>query len=106
VTYISAAMFFVNLASGGAWALASVAAPRRLVGSLGSMQNFGGYFGGSFAPLVTGIVVDRTHSFVNALLISAVVAVIAAFFYMLVVREPIKERDAQAAEAEPSTWGA
>src|SRR5260370_7499318 len=70
ITYVSLAMFFVNLACGSAWALVSVAAPRHLVASLGSMQNFGGYLGGSFAPVITGIVVDRTHSFVNALLIS------------------------------------
>jgi sugar phosphate permease len=43
VVYISLAMFFVNLSSGGAWALVSVAAPRRLVASLGGLQNFGGY---------------------------------------------------------------
>ena len=64
-----------------------MAAPRHLVASLGSMQNFGGYLGGSFAPLITGIVVDRTHSFVNALLISAAVAFAAAFVYLFVVRE-------------------
>ncbi|WP_287497724.1 MFS transporter [Pandoraea sp. CB10b_02] len=102
VTYISAAMFFVNFASGGGWALVSVAAPRRLVGSLSSLQNFGGYFGGSFAPLITGIVVDRTHSFVNALLISAALAVVAAFIYLLVVREPIGERDAPQPHGGPS----
>jgi len=87
ITYISLAMFFVNLASGGAWALVSVAAPRHLVASLGSMQNFGGYLGGSFAPVITGIVVDQTHSFVNALLISAGVAFAAALVYLFVVKE-------------------
>ena len=79
-------MFFVNMASGAAWALVSVAAPRHMVASLGSMQNFGGYFGGSFAPFITGIVVDQTHSFVNALLISAGVAFAAALVYMFVVK--------------------
>ena len=87
IAYISLAMFFVNLASGSAWALVSVAAPRHLVASLGSMQNFGGYLGGSFAPVITGMVVDRTHSFVNALLISAAIAFAAALVYLFVVRE-------------------
>jgi len=45
-----------------------------MVASLGSIQNFGGYFGGSFAPFITGIVVDKTHSFINAFLISAGIA--------------------------------
>jgi sugar phosphate permease len=87
IVYVSCAMFFVNMSSGTAWALVSVAAPRHLVASLGSMQNFGGYLGGSFAPVITGIVVDQTHSFVNALLISAGVAFAAAFVYLFVVKE-------------------
>jgi sugar phosphate permease len=90
IVYISLAMAFINMASGGAWALVSVAVPRRLVASLGSMQNFGGYLGGSLAPFITGVVVDRTHSFINALLISAAVAFIAALVYMFVVDKPIE----------------
>jgi MFS family permease len=98
IVYLSLAMYFINLASGGAWALVSVAAPRHLVASLGSIQNFGGYFGGSFAPFITGVVVDQTHSFVNALLISAGVSFAAALVYMFVVRVPIAEQaDTQAA---------
>ncbi|WP_027796930.1 MFS transporter [Paraburkholderia acidipaludis] len=91
IVYLSLAMYFVNMASGAAWALVSVAAPRHLVASLGSIQNFGGYFGGSFAPFVTGLVVDQTHSFVDAFLISAGVAFAAALVYMFVVRVPITE---------------
>jgi MFS family permease len=98
VVYISAAMAFVNMASGGAWALVSVAIPRHMVASLGSMQNFGGYLGGSLAPVITGLVVDRTHSFVNALLISAAVAFVAALVYMFMVKAPV--------ESKPSTVGA
>jgi len=96
VTYISMAVFFLNIASSGGWALVSVVVPRRLVASLGSLQNFGGYLGGSLAPFVTGVVVDRTHSFVNALLISAVVSFVAALIYMFVVDKPI------ASDAVPS----
>ncbi len=44
---LTLAMYFVNLASGGSWALVSVAAPRRLVASLGSVMNFGGYLAGA-----------------------------------------------------------
>ena len=91
MTYISAAMFFINLASGGSWALVSVAAPRRLVASLGSLQNFGGYLGGSVAPILTGVIVDRTGSFVNALLVAAAVAVAGALFYLFVVKDPITD---------------
>lgn len=94
IVYISAAMAFVNMASGGAWALVSVAIPRHMVASLGSLQNFGGYLGGSLAPFITGVVVDQTHSFVNALLISAAVAFAAALVYMFVVVRPIESQPA------------
>lgn len=89
IVYISLAMFFINLASGGAWSLVSIAAPRHVVASLGGIQNFGGFLAGSAAPVITGVVVDRTHSFVNALIVSAVVALFSAFAYLLMVRRPI-----------------
>lgn len=88
---LTLAMYFVNLASGGSWALVSVAAPRRLVASLGSVMNFGGYLAGAAAPLITGIVVDKTGSFVNALLISACVALAGACAYILIVKAPIAD---------------
>lgn len=91
--YLCAAMYFVNLASGACWTLATFAAPRHMVASLASIQNFGGYFGGSFAPFVTGIVVDRSHSFVNAFLISAMVAFAAALVYMFIVRTRIADSE-------------
>jgi MFS family permease len=99
IVYLSLAMYFINMASGGAWALVSVAAPRHLVASLGSIQNFGGYFGGSFAPFITGVVVEQTHSFVDAFLISAGVSFAAALVYIFVVRAPIAERPDTAAAA-------
>jgi MFS family permease len=88
---LTLAMYFVNLASGGSWALVSVAAPRRLVASLGSVMNFGGYLAGAAAPLITGLVVDETGSFVNALLISACVALAGALAYILIVKAPIAD---------------
>ncbi|MEM5436776.1 MFS transporter [Paraburkholderia diazotrophica] len=100
IVYLSLAMYFVNLASGAAWALVSVATPRHLVASLGSIQNFGGYFGGSFAPFITGVVVDQTHSFVNAFLISAGVSFAAALVYMFVVRVPIVDKGEHGAAAQ------
>jgi cyanate permease len=89
VIYISGAMFFINLASGGAWSLISIAAPRQAVASLGGIQNFGGFLAGSAAPIVTGIVVDRTHSFVASLIVSAVIALLSAVAYLLLVHRPV-----------------
>lgn len=90
IACISGAQFFLNMASGGAWTLVSVVADERATGSLGSLQNFGGYFGGAFAPLITGFLVDSTGSFVLALLLSSAIAVIAALVYLFAVRKPVR----------------
>ena len=75
VACLSGAMYFVNLASGAGWALVSVSAPRRLVATLGSFMNFGGYLAGAAAPIITGFIADKTGHFVGALLIAAGVAI-------------------------------
>ncbi|MCG5075407.1 MFS transporter [Paraburkholderia tagetis] len=107
IVYISLAMLFINMASGGAWSLVSVAAPRNVVASLGGIQNFGGFLAGSAAPIVTGLVVDRTHSFVNALIVSAAVALLSAVAYVVLVRRPVviaqqPEQGAMLAAAQPA----
>lgn len=93
IIFISAAMCFLNMASGLAWATVSISVPSRLVASLGSLMNCGGYLGGSIAPYVTGRIVDTTGSFVLALVVSAVVAIVAAIISSILIRNPIKETD-------------
>ena len=95
IAYLSAAMFFLNLAGGAVWGLVSVAAPRHLMASLGSIQNFGASIGAAFAPFITGWLVDRTHSFVGAMLLSAVIAVASAFCYLFWVKDPISAKSEQ-----------
>lgn len=51
-------------------------APPKLVGSLAALHNFGGNVGGSFAPIVTGILVTSSGSFVLPLLVAAGVTLI------------------------------
>ena len=89
VACIALAMFCGSSATTNAWALVTATAPSSYVASLGSIQNFGGYFGGSFAPVITGFVVDKTGSFTLPLLVAAAVPVAAALVYFFVVREPI-----------------
>ena len=90
VAAISAALMFGASASGMSWALASVAAPAHCTASLGAIQNFGGYLGGALAPTVTGFIVQATGSFVPALLVSAVIGLVSALAYLVVIRaEPI-----------------
>ena len=90
VIYLCGVMFFLYLASTGAWALVNVVTPRHTVATVGATQNFGGYFGGSFAPVVTGWLLEHTQSFKSALLMSALVAFTAVLLYFALVRKPIQ----------------
>jgi len=87
VACISAAVFCNGGSSGMSWSLASVAAPANCTASLGSMMNFGGYIGGALAPTITGFIVQATGSFEDALILGAVIALIGAASYILIVRQ-------------------
>lgn len=89
VVCISLSLFLLNGSSTGAWAMATVAAPQNYAASLGSIQNFGGYFGGALAPVVTGYIVQATASFQSALLVAAGIAFLAGVGHLIFVREPI-----------------
>lgn len=51
------------------------------VASIAGIQNFGSFVFASFAPIVTGWVVDTTHSFNLALVIAACVTFTGALCY-------------------------
>ncbi|MBN8906361.1 MAG: MFS transporter [Rhodospirillales bacterium] len=89
VACISVSLFLLYVSSATAWAMAPVAAPAHCTASIGAMQNFGGYFGGALAPMLTGFIVQATGSFVPAQLLAAGVALCAAVGYFLVVRDPV-----------------
>lgn len=90
LAFISVSLFLIYIASSAAWATVPIAAPSQYTASLGSMQNFGGYLGGALAPAVTGFIVEQTGGFSKALMLSAVLTVISAAMYLLLVREPIQ----------------
>jgi MFS family permease len=89
VIYISLAMYFLAFGIAGKWVMITAVAPQSYCTSVASIQNFGGYLGGTVSPLVTGFVVDQTGSFVIALAIGAGMTVGAAVFLHLLVRDPI-----------------
>jgi hypothetical protein len=107
VMAISGAVSFAGGASGMSWALASVAAPGSLHGSLGSIQNFGGYLGGALAPTITGSIVYATGTFVPALLVDAVIALFLALAYLMVIPNwPIRSAELGVAELSSRPSGA
>ena len=67
-----------------------VAGPRA-AGQWMGIQNFVANLAGVTAPVITGLVVDRTGSFAWAFVIAAVMTLMGAFAFALVVRrvEPI-----------------
>jgi len=94
IVCISIVIFLANAASACSWTLVTAAAPANRVGSLGAIQNFGGFLGGALAPILTGYIA-QAWSFVPALLTAAVIAFVGAMSYLFLVRKPI-EAEAQA----------
>ncbi len=93
IVLISLAMFFLSLGIAGKWTLITAVAPQSYCTSVASIQNFGGYIGGTVSPIVTGFVVDMTGSFVIALAIGAAVTVLGAAILQTLVRSQISASD-------------
>jgi MFS family permease len=93
IVFISLAMFFLSLGIAGKWTLITAVAPQSYCTSVASIQNFGGYLGGTVSPIVTGFVVDETGSFVVALSIGAAITVLGAALLQLLVRSQITSGD-------------
>lgn len=89
VILMSFAMFFLSFGIAGKWSLITAVAPQSYCTSVASIQNFGGYIGGTVSPLVTGFVVDITGSFAGALIIGAIITVGSAAFLHFMVRDQI-----------------
>lgn len=92
VTFLCGSMFCGTVATTCAWAMVSVVAPSNCTGSLGSMQNFGGYLGGALAPTVTGFIVQDSGSFMPALIVAAAMCVFSAVAFST-IRAPITSAD-------------
>jgi MFS family permease len=86
---ISVTMFVGFVAIANQWAMATVASPKNCTASVAAIQNCGGYIGGALAPTITGFIVQDTGSFVPALLVGSVLALLGAVAYFLLIREKI-----------------
>ena len=91
VGLLSASMFFGYGAGSCSWALGASLTPPRLVATLESIQNIGGSIGGALAPLVTGLIVQHTHSFTPAFLVATVAALAGAASYWFVRKDAYAE---------------
>ena len=87
---MSLALFFCGALSAVGWSIPADVVTGSRVASIGSIQNFGGYFAGSLSPWLTGVLVTTTGSYLIPFIVGAAVAVIAGIAYLLLLRAPIR----------------
>ncbi len=92
ILLLAVGYFAAQLPSGAIWTLATDVAPSGSVGSLGSIQNFGGFIGAALAPVVAGLILDITGNFTYVFLSGAVLLLVGAFSYGFILKEPIAEK--------------
>jgi sugar phosphate permease len=85
VTLLTLCVGSLRLATGSANSLPIDLAPRSVVGSLTSIQNFFGNVGGLLAPIVTGYIVQSTGSFVGSLVVAGGMALLGAISYVFIM---------------------
>ena len=76
VTFLTLAVVSFSFATASVNSMAIDVAPPHIVSSLVSLQNFGGNVGGSFAPLVTGLLISASGDFTIPLTVAAGVALV------------------------------
>src|SRR5260370_39680765 len=91
--WISVSIGGLSAASPVGWSIPSLIAPRESVGTLGGILNFGNQLAGIAAPIVTGYVVQATHSFFWAFAVAGAFLVVgvAGYIFLLGAMEPVPE---------------
>ena len=87
-TGISFALFFIHFAGTSGWGYVQAVSLPGLVASLSALQNFASFMIASAAPVITGRLLDRTHSFTLALLMCSVVTLLGAVSYATLAAPP------------------
>jgi MFS family permease len=95
ILVMTVALGFLATMQAAAWAMPGDIVDSSQVASVGAIQNFGGYFGGALAPLLTGIIADATGSYTPSFVIAGVIAALAAVAYTTLVRKPLAPAAAQ-----------
>jgi MFS transporter, ACS family, D-galactonate transporter len=96
----TSALIWISLCIGGlsaaspvGWSIPSLIAPKESVGTLGGILNFGNQLSGIAAPIVTGYVVQATHSFFWAFAVAGIFLLIgiAGYVFLLGSMDPVPE---------------
>ncbi len=78
---------FVGLSTGNSIAMVQACAPVSEIAAWSGMQNLAGNLGGILAPLLTGILISRTGSYVPGFLLAALLVVVGILPYWLILGE-------------------
>src|SRR5579863_172803 len=91
--WISISIGGLSAASPVGWSIPSLIAPKESVGTVGGILNFSNQLAAIAAPIVTGYVVQITHSFAWAFIAATIVLLmsIAAYIFLLGNMEPVPE---------------
>jgi ACS family D-galactonate transporter-like MFS transporter len=91
--WISVALSGLSAAAPVGWSLPAMIAPPGAAGIVGSIMNFANNLMGIAAPIVTGYIIGRTHSFEAAFLVAGVALILgtASFVFLLGRIEPLPE---------------
>jgi sugar phosphate permease len=96
----ASALFWISVALGGlsaaspvGWSIPSLIAPKESVGTVGGILNFCNQLSGIAAPIVTGYVVQATHSFFWAFAAAGIFLLIgiAGYIFLLGSMAPVPE---------------
>lgn len=96
ITLMTLALACISAITGSAWAMTADVGPQSMVASIGALQNFGGYFGGAFSPVIAGMIVDATGSYALAFISGGIIAALAAICYGIIVKKPMEEQPVSA----------
>ncbi len=93
ITWITIALTGLAAAAPVGSSIVSLIAPRGGTGTIGGIVNFTNNLMGVAAPVITGFIVEMTHSFAGAFLVAGAVLLVGIFFYVVVLGriEPIPE---------------
>jgi MFS transporter, ACS family, D-galactonate transporter len=91
----SAALFFavfslagLGIATANYWALTQTVVPGTAIGRIGGLQNMASNLAGVAAPILTGLLIEATGTYEAPMQAIAVLLVIGAISYALLVRRP------------------
>ncbi len=85
---ISAALFFVHFAGTSGWGYAQAMGTDRYTAPIGALMNFASFIFASAAPVVTGWLLDRTHSFTLSLELCSGIMLLGALSYATLASPP------------------